>query len=54
LFDTPDPLVRFDLPCAESPRLLRLLANEQINGARMFPGRDGVVMAMKEQCLWDQ
>lgn len=54
LFDSADPLVRFDLPCSESPKLLRLLANEQIDGARMFPGRDGAVMALKEQCLWDR
>jgi hypothetical protein len=54
LFDTPNPLIRLDLPCSESPKLLRLLANEQIDGARLFPGRDGVVRAMKERCLWDE
>ena len=47
------PLVRYDLPCSESPNLLRLLAEDQIDGARMFPGREGVVRAMKERCLWD-
>ncbi len=47
------PLLRFDLPLSESPRLLRLLADEQIDGARMFPGREGVVRALKERLLWD-
>lgn len=53
-FPVANPLVRFDLPCSESPKLLRLLANEQIDGARMFPGREGVVLAMKERSLWDR
>jgi hypothetical protein len=48
------PLQRLDLPVSQAPRLLRLLANEQIDGARMFPGREGVVRAMKEHALWDQ
>jgi hypothetical protein len=48
------PLTRFDLPCSEGPRLLRMLAHEQIDAARMFPGREGVVRAMKERCLWDR
>jgi hypothetical protein len=48
------PLVRFDLPCTESPKLLRLLSShEQIDAAQMFPGREGVVSAMKERALWD-
>jgi hypothetical protein len=46
------PLIRFDLPTAEAPKLLRLLSDEQIDAARMFPGRDGVVHAMKERVLW--
>jgi hypothetical protein len=48
------PLVRIDLPNSESPTLLRLLADEQIDGARMFPGRDGVALAMRERPMWDQ
>ena len=49
-----DPLLRLDLPFSEAPKLLRLLAYEQIDGARMFPGRDGVVRAMREQSYWDR
>lgn len=48
------PLVRFDLPTAQAPKLLRLLSNEQIDAARMFPSREGVVMAIKERALWDR
>jgi hypothetical protein len=48
------PLHRLDLPWSEAPRLLRFLAYEQIDGVRMFPGRDGVVRGMKERGLWDQ
>jgi hypothetical protein len=48
-----DPLLRLDLPCAESPKLLRLLSHEQVDAARMFPGREGVVVAMKDRRLWD-
>ncbi|HEY5373209.1 MAG TPA: FRG domain-containing protein [Polyangiaceae bacterium] len=48
------PLVRFDLPTAQAPRLLRLLAYEQVDAARMFPGLGGVVAAIQEQSLWDR
>jgi hypothetical protein len=47
-------MVRFELPRAEAPKLLRLLRDEQIDAARMFPGYDGVVAAMKQRRLWDQ
>lgn len=48
------PLRRFDLPWSEAPKLLRLLSYEQVDAVRMFPGRDGVVQAMKERALWDR
>ncbi len=31
------PLIRFDIPATEAPKLLRLLAYEQVDAARMFP-----------------
>jgi hypothetical protein len=46
-------LYRFDLCWESAPELLRLLASDQVDAARMFPGLDGVVMAMKERRLWD-
>jgi FRG domain len=36
-----------------APELLRLLSDEGITGATMFPGHDGVVRALREQRLWD-
>lgn len=48
------PLHHFTLPHSEAPALLRMLAYENIDGAHMFPGRDGVVRAMKERSLWDR
>ena len=48
-----EPLLRFDLPSSEAPKLLRLLSSEQVDAARLFPGRDGVVQAMKDRSLWD-
>jgi hypothetical protein len=46
-------LRRVTLPTPAAPRLLRLLAEEGIDGASMFPGPDGVVKAMRERTLWD-
>jgi hypothetical protein len=48
------PLHRLMLPHGEAPKLLRLLAYEGIDGASMFPGADGVVLAMRERALWDK
>lgn len=48
------PLRRLQLPWSETPKLLRMLSYEQIDAARMFPGRDGVVSSMKEHRLWDR
>lgn len=44
---------RLLLPQIEAPRLLRLLANEGVTGATMFPGYDGVVRGLREEALWD-
>lgn len=46
------PLRRMMLPLTEAGRLLRLLAEEGIDGASMFPGADGAVRAMRERALW--
>ena len=46
-------LVRLTLPASEAPKLRRLLAEEGVDGASMFPGYDGVVRAMKERTHWD-
>lgn len=47
-------LRRLTLPHSEAPKLLRLLANEGITGASMFPGADGVVRSMREESWWDR
>lgn len=46
-------LIRFELPQSKARRLLRLLADEGVTGAQMFPGIAGVVRAMKEKALWN-
>jgi hypothetical protein len=51
----PSPAVwRFLLPWSEARRLLRLLAYERVDGARLFPGPDGVVRRLRERILWDE
>jgi hypothetical protein len=45
-------LRRLILPVGEAPALLKLLAEEGITGASMFPGADGVVRAMRETARW--
>lgn len=51
----PKPVfIKFQLPWSESPALCRMLAEENINGARMFAGYDGVVRSLKEQATWDR
>jgi hypothetical protein len=47
------PLVKVTLPNTEAPKVLRLLSYENIDGASMFPGADGVVRAMRERAFWD-
>ncbi|WP_437333591.1 FRG domain-containing protein [Sorangium sp. So ce394] len=46
-------LRRLTLPTIEAPKLLRLLHEEGIDGASMFPGPDGVVRLMRERALWE-
>jgi hypothetical protein len=49
------PLMRkLTLPILHSPALLRLLADEGIDGSTMFPGYDGIVRAMTERTLWSR
>jgi hypothetical protein len=47
-------LRRMLLPVSEAPMLLKLLAQEGITGASMFPGADGVVRAMRERAIWQR
>ncbi|MDE2104566.1 MAG: FRG domain-containing protein, partial [Patescibacteria group bacterium] len=50
----PSPLIKMTVPCGVAARLLRLLSYEDIDGASMFPGVDGIVRAMRERALWDK
>jgi hypothetical protein len=45
-------LVKFTLPIAETPRLLRCLAFAGINAATIYPGFNGAVTALLERGLW--
>jgi hypothetical protein len=45
---------RFLLPSTEAPKLLRLLSYEGVTAATVFPGYEGVVLAMQERALWDR
>ena len=48
--DRPPPIMRlFSLPREHASELLRLLSDEGIHGASMFPGYDGVVRYLKER-----
>lgn len=42
----------FEFPCSAAPEILWLLAKEGITAAKMFPGHEGVVTAMREVGLW--
>jgi hypothetical protein len=46
-------LRRLTLPITEAPRLLRLLAQDDISGQVLFPGFDGAVRGLKEKMFWD-
>jgi hypothetical protein len=49
----PFPLLhKIVLPANYSGRLLKLLVDEGIDGAAMFPGYDGVARAMAERVIW--
>lgn len=47
-------MYKLTLPSSEAPKLLRLLARNQVSGITLFPGFDGVVMGMYERSLWDR
>jgi len=47
-------MVKLKLPISCAPELRRMLAEDGIDGASMFPGYSGVVRAMKERVLWDR
>jgi len=47
-------LRKITLPIGETPRLLRLLALENANGASLFPAFEGVKKAMDERLYWDK
>jgi hypothetical protein len=46
-------MMRLRLPVEEAGKLLRLLNQEQINSATLFPGYKGAAEALKERSLWD-
>jgi hypothetical protein len=46
-----DVLLKFIMPTAAAPRLLRYLAKEGVTASRLFPGYDGVARAIKEEWL---
>lgn len=43
----------FRLPCSEANKLLRLLNQEGINAATIYPGYKGVADSLTERELWD-
>ena len=45
-------LKQFRLPRSEARQLIRLLATRFVSGATIFPGLEGVVLALKERALW--
>lgn len=49
-----DPVMgHFKLPCSEARKLLRLLNQEGINAATIYPGYKGVADSLTERELWD-
>lgn len=44
---------RLSLPITQAPRLLRLLAYEEVSGSKLFPGYGGVALALRERKNWD-
>jgi hypothetical protein len=48
----PPLMYRASLDRSQAPRLLRLLADEGVTGATVFPGYEGVVKAMREEGWW--
>jgi hypothetical protein len=43
----------FKLPCSEAKKLLRLLNQEGISAATLYPGYKGVALSLEERELWD-
>lgn len=49
-----DPVMgHFRLPCSEANKLLRLLHQEGINAATIYPGYKGAADSLTERALWD-
>jgi len=49
-----DPVMgHFRLPSSEARKLLRLLSQEGINAATIYPGYKGVADSLTERELWD-
>ncbi len=46
-------LRRFTVPIEHGPKLLRMVANEGVTAASIYPGIKGVVLALEERRLWD-
>jgi hypothetical protein len=46
-------LRKLTLPVSEAPRLLRLLAEEDVTGQMLFRGFDGAVRGLRERMFWD-
>ena len=46
-------MAHLKLPCSEGKKLLRLLNQEGINSATLFPGYQGVADSLTERELWD-
>jgi hypothetical protein len=46
-------MVHIKLPIAEAGKLLRLLNQEQVNKATLFPGYQGVADSLKDREFWD-
>ena len=47
-------MVHMTLPCREAPKLLRLLYEEGVDTAVLFPGYQGVADALREKSYWDK
>jgi hypothetical protein len=47
-------LKKLTLPKTEAPALLKILADEGVSAASVFPGYDGVAEAVFERGLWDE
>lgn len=48
-----EPLWRLQLPLAQAPKLMRLLAESHVSATYLFPGISGAASAVMENGLWD-